>query len=570
MQWAKNFGSISNSQTPSSISLDASYNPVIVGNFTGIVDFDMGPSTYTMWASNGAAFTLKIDAAGNFNWAKQMGKGGGISVSQVTIGPFGDIYTVGNYANAADMDLGPATYTIPSVGFSDMWLHKLDSTGLFKWVIGIGGPTNDHIRSVAVDVIDNVYITSFFDGTIDFNPSSGTVTLSASGTDAFVEKFCQTPASPVAILGNTVVCSGQVTTYSIAPVQNTTSYNWIFPSGWAGSSSTTTVNVSPGLASGVVTVAAVNACGFGYQMLGVTVNPSPTITVNSGSICTGDSFTFSPSGAASYSITGNNFIVSPLSTTSFSLTGTNTIGCVSAQVVATVTVNIIPVISVSSGSICIGQNFTITPTGANTYTFSSGSAIVSPTVNTTYSVSGTSIEGCISSSIAIVSVSVNFLPVITSSTSNTLICAGQSVTLTANGGLTYSWNPGGAGASIVISPTATINYTVTGTDSNGCSNSDTLTQFVSACVGIDQVGSSLGQTSIYPNPANNIIYIEQINNREVLFYGLTDITGKELIRKRQIISIKEIVDVSEYAKGIYFLQISTANGQCIVKKIVKE
>jgi hypothetical protein len=199
----------------------------------------------------------------------------------------------------------------------------------------------------------------------------------------------------------------------------------------------------------------------------VIVNPLPTITVNSGEICSGDSFTINPSGASTYTYSGGS-VVSPAATSAFSVTGTSTAGCVSANPgISNVTVNPLPSISVNSGAICIGKSFTITPSGASTYTYSGGSSVVSPTTTTSYSVTGTNPKGCVSSGPAISIVNVNALPVI-SVTGNTAVCIGSSVSQTAAGATTYSWSNGATGNLLTVSPTVATTYTVTGTDSNGC------------------------------------------------------------------------------------------------------
>jgi len=198
----------------------------------------------------------------------------------------------------------------------------------------------------------------------------------------------------------------------------------------------------------------------------VTVNSLPVISVNSGSICSGQSFTMIPAGAETYTFSGGSSVVSPIATTSYSVNGTSAEGCVSSSpAISNVTVNSLPVISVNSGSICSGQSFTMIPSGAETYTFSSGSAVVSPTVNTSYSVSGTSAEGCVSSSPAISDVTVNTLPVI--SVNSGSICSGESFTIIPSGASTYTFS----GGSAVVSPTTTTSYSVTGTSAEGCVSS---------------------------------------------------------------------------------------------------
>ena len=66
----------------------------------------------------------------------------------------------------------------------------------------------------------------------------------------------------------------------------------------------------------------------------------PTITVNSGSVCAGSSFTMSPSGVSTYTYSSGTAVVTPTATSSYSVTGTSAAGCVSsAAAVSTVTVN---------------------------------------------------------------------------------------------------------------------------------------------------------------------------------------------------------------------------------------
>jgi len=78
--------------------------------------------------------------------------------------------------------------------------------------------------------------------------------------------------------------------------------------------------------------------------------------------------------------------------------------------------------------------------------------------------------GC--DSIANVTLIVNPLPNISAGLDET-ICNGESTTLTATGGVSYSWDNGlGVGNDFIISPIITTTYTVTGIDGNNCSNTD--------------------------------------------------------------------------------------------------
>ncbi|HEY8401287.1 MAG TPA: carbohydrate-binding protein, partial [Cytophagaceae bacterium] len=122
---------------------------------------------------------------------------------------------------------------------------------------------------------------------------------------------CTIPAQPSAITGNSTVIEGSPQTYSIAPVSGATSYTWTLPSGWSGSSTSTSISTVAGSSGGVISVKANNNCGSSAaRTLNVTVNcPVPAqpsaitgnINIQSGSPQT---YSIAPvSGATSYTWT---------------------------------------------------------------------------------------------------------------------------------------------------------------------------------------------------------------------------------------------------------------------------
>lgn len=152
-----------------------------------------------------------------------------------------------------------------------------------------------------------------------------------------------------------------------------------------------------------------------------------------------------------------------------------------------VTVNPLPTIAATSSAsaICAGDSVTLTATGGDTYVWTPGNStanplMTSPSSTTTYTVTGTNTStGCVST--ANVTVTVNALPNVAATASDSSICTGSSTTLTATGAVTYLWNPGSSTANpFTVSPTATTTYTVTGTDSSGCVNTTTIDVTVNA------------------------------------------------------------------------------------------
>jgi hypothetical protein len=168
--------------------------------------------------------------------------------------------------------------------------------------------------------------------------------------------------------------------------------------------------------------------------------------------------------------------VSPTSTSTYTITATDANNC-SASASATVAVTTVVAAINGPTSICSGLSATLTASGGGTYAWSNslGSAAavtVSPTTATTYTVTVTN-NSCTATASQTVSVQSAPTAVINGASS---VCAGSSITLTANGGNTYTWsNGGGTNASATFSPTTATTYTVTASLGAGCTASATKT-----------------------------------------------------------------------------------------------
>ncbi len=225
----------------------------------------------------------------------------------------------------------------------------------------------------------------------------------------------------------------------------------------------------------------------------VTVNPAPT--ANAGvnqTVCSGGCATLVGTGGVSYNwmpgnLSGVSVSVCPVSNTTYTLTVTDINGCTATDNVI-VNLSNATVTASPDVSICNGNNTILLATGPNGNTYSwqpSGTLIgattanptASPSVTTTYTVTATSLLGCISTDIVIVTVT-NAPPLTVSN--DTSFCAGGNATLTASGSLTYVWQPGNiSGPTITVSPNSTTTYTVTG-NNNNCISADSIVVNVSA------------------------------------------------------------------------------------------
>jgi hypothetical protein len=302
-------------------------------------------------------------------------------------------------------------------------------------------------------------------------------------------------------------------------------------------------------------------------------SPTPTITAtpSSTTICSGASVTLIGGGASTYTWNGgitNGTPFSPTVTASYTVTGTAINGCTNTAV-SNITVNPTPTISAMSGAICAGSSYTIIPSGASTYTYSSGSAIVTPTVNTSYSVTGTSTLGCVGSNTAVSSVTVNTNPTVVASTSNTLLCSGESVVLTASTSATsYTWNTGATTVSVSVSPSVTSTYTVNVSNAATCVASSTVMITVNACTGINEILAN--SISVYPNPNNGVVNInltaELTKNSSIEVY---DAFGKSVIK---LVLSNELnsINISNLDNGIYTFKVLNNTNTVKIGKLIKQ
>jgi hypothetical protein len=189
-------------------------------------------------------------------------------------------------------------------------------------------------------------------------------------------------------------------------------------------------------------------------------------------------------------ITGS-FSPSTAGVGSTSVTYTYTSAPCTVAATSNIVVNPLPTVFAGNDAIiCSGASTGLLATGASTYQWSinGGTAVglnnpnisnpsASPTATTTYSVLGVDANGC--TSVDQVQVSVNALPNVVAG-ANASVCPGLSTILGVTGASTYTWTPStgltGANTSApTANPASTQTYTVTGTDANGCQNTDQVT-----------------------------------------------------------------------------------------------
>ncbi len=309
---------------------------------------------------------------------------------------------------------------------------------------------------------------------VAFVPAA-TTTYTVTGTDA--NGCVNTDQVTVTVLNtapinagpDVSICNGAST---ILSASGGVSYTWNNGLGVGNN-----FNVSP-VSTTTYIVNGTDASGCaGSDQITVTVNPLPIVGAGPDqTVCENTNVTLSGTGATGYvwnnGVTNGTPFIQAVGTTTYTVTGTDGNGCVNIDQV-NITVNPLPIINAGPDqTVCAGTAVTLSGAGAPTLVWNNGvtnNVAFTPAATLTYTLTGTSAAGCVSTDQAIVTV--NPLPLVGAGPDVT-VCNGSSVTLNGSGATGYAWNNGISNGVAFTQPIGTVNYTVTGTDGNGCVNTD--------------------------------------------------------------------------------------------------
>jgi len=357
-------------------------------------------------------------------------------------------------------DSGVYTASTPSAG----------AGATYHWTIGNGAfDSNDGTNTVTFHQTPSGGLPVYLDVTVTANGCSN---LSHATLNAL-------PAPSIAITasGPTTFCAGGSVTLSAT--SGLSSYLW-------SNGATTPSIVVTTSGNYTVTAAGANGCSRMSAPTAVVVNAAPQVPVIAASgpttFCAGGNVTLTAPASFGYSYlwstgaTTQSITVS--ASGSYSVTVTDASGCSATSAPTVVTVDANPTASITASgptTFCAGGNVTLTASSGSTYLWSNGATTQAITVSAggNYSVTVTNASGCSATSAATaVTVTPNPTANITAYGSTTF-CAGGNVTLAATSAASYLWSTGETTQSIVVGTSG--NYTVTVTNSSGCSTTSAAT-----------------------------------------------------------------------------------------------
>jgi hypothetical protein len=147
----------------------------------------------------------------------------------------------------------------------------------------------------------------------------------------------------------------------------------------------------------------------------------------------------------------------------------------------------------------------------------------------------------------------------------------DSIYLDAGNYASFLWNTG-ATTRVIKVKTANL-YSVTVTDANTCTGEadrKISTKFTKPCTG--KIGNlmQIPGLTVQPNPANNYINIQWLVNNKEAFIILYDAFGKKIIEQAVASGLyQSVLDVSQIAKGVYYLKVMNESASQTVKIILE-
>lgn len=237
-RWAHSMGSALTAvqESGNDIAADAAGNVYVIGNFYGPTDFDTSEiDSILTSAGESDIFLAKYDPDGSYLWAFSIGGIGIEEGAALAIDAVGNVVITGAFRNSIDIDPSAATVSLTTNAAQDAFVAKYSPEGELLWGFKLGSINGlDEGTDVTVDSNDDVYVTGWFNNTIDFNPAAGVVnTTSAGFSDIYLAKYSSAGAYQwVARFGGTggefpfaLTCDNADNVYVTGDFQNTVDFD---------------------------------------------------------------------------------------------------------------------------------------------------------------------------------------------------------------------------------------------------------------------------------------------------------------------------------------------------------
>ncbi len=145
----------------------------VVGGFEDTVDFDPGRARVELTSQGGGIdlYLASYTTDGDFSWVNHIGSAGGYSTPvNIIIDDAGSIYIYGHYEGTLNIDTEHGVESITTLGRTDLFFCKFNSSGELQWAKSWGGDGLDMAMGMATDGSSRIYVTGYFTEIVDFDP----------------------------------------------------------------------------------------------------------------------------------------------------------------------------------------------------------------------------------------------------------------------------------------------------------------------------------------------------------------------------------------------------------------
>jgi hypothetical protein len=168
------------------MAFDHQGNVVLAGTFASTTVFNPDASANTpalVPAGSNDIFIAKYTPAGQYMFANRIGGASNDLAYGLAVNNSGEIFITGTFTGTVDFDPGEGVSNLAGLGTSSIFFAKYANDGSFgftRMIDGTGGSGQGNALSLGKN--GEIFITGSFGGTIDADPGTGQVLLTATGT----------------------------------------------------------------------------------------------------------------------------------------------------------------------------------------------------------------------------------------------------------------------------------------------------------------------------------------------------------------------------------------------------
>ena len=190
--WAKSFGSNGHDRI-NDIAAKGGFVYATGWENGSTGDWNPGSGTIQLTGDTVDAFTLKMNALAETQWAVSWGGTGTTNPAgeAIALDTSGNVYTAGHFKGTADLDSGAGTNNVTSASAIDTgFMVKHNSSGVYQWGKAFPVTGSSRMYGLAAQGTTSVYLSGYFQGTMDFDPGPDTVEIASAGSsEGFVAKY---------------------------------------------------------------------------------------------------------------------------------------------------------------------------------------------------------------------------------------------------------------------------------------------------------------------------------------------------------------------------------------------